>query len=145
MSLLVGYQTNKAIATLLAQEGSTPEGKHAVTKLKRIGSPAIPKLISALASTQNSMVIENLLGSLLNASTLPLFISALTNDNDNIINGITHVLTKAKQINTSLLLDQFTNPNISKKALGEILLSHCDQISASSLLALLERLPLPLL
>jgi len=143
MSLLVGYQTNKAIATLLAHEGSTPEGKHAVTKLKKIGSPAIPKLISALASTQNSMIIENLLGSLLNASTLPLFITALTNDNDNdndnIVNGITRVLAKAKEINTSLLLDQFTNPNISKKALGEILLSHYNQINASSLLALLDK------
>ena len=137
--MLVGYQTNKAIAKLLSHEGSTPEGKHAVTKLKKIGIPAIPKLISALSSIQNSLVIENLLGSLLNASSLPLFITALGNDNNNIVNGVTHVLSKAKEINTNLLLEQFSNPNISKKALGEILLCHHDQLKASSLLALLDQ------
>ena len=51
MSFLAGLQTNKAIATLLANQVSTPEGKRALLKIKKIGAPAIPKLIDSLSST----------------------------------------------------------------------------------------------
>lgn len=51
MSFLAGLQTNKAIATLLANQASTPEGKRALLKIKKIGAPAIPKLIENITTT----------------------------------------------------------------------------------------------
>ena len=119
MSFLAGLQTNKAIATLLANQASTPEGKRALLKIKKIGAPAIPKLIDSLSSTQNTLVIENLLGSFLNNITLPIYIEALANEDSKVVESITIVLIKSKDYDCTKLLDEFTNPDVSKKALGE--------------------------
>ncbi|WP_455220272.1 HEAT repeat domain-containing protein [Kaarinaea lacus] len=139
MSFLAGIQTNKAIATLLANQVSTPEGKRALLKIKKIGAPAIPKLIDSLTSTQNTLVIENLLGSFLNNITLPIYIEALGSDDSKIVDGITRVLSKSKEYDCSRLLEEFTNTNISKKALGDILLVHCETLNANAVLAMLDK------
>ncbi len=139
MSFLAGLQTNKAIATLLANQASTPEGKRALLKIKKIGAPAIPKLIENIPSTNNTVVIENLLGSFLTNKTLPIFIEALGNDQPKVVESITRVLVKSDDIDYTRLLDEFTNPDISKKALGDILISHHSQLNATSILSLLDK------
>jgi len=139
MSFLAGLQTNKAIATLLANQVSTPEGKRALLKIKKIGAPAIPKLIDSLSSTQNTLVIENLLGSFLNNITLPIYVEALASDEPKIVSSITRVLSKSQEYDCTSLLDEFTNPNISKKALGDILLTQHENLNANAILALLDK------
>ena len=116
MSFLAGLQTNKAIATLLTNQASTPEGKRALLKIKKIGAPAIPNLIESLSSTQNSLVIENLLGSFLNNKTLPIYVDALAHEDPEVVKSITIVLIKSKDYDCTLLLDEFTNANVSKKS-----------------------------
>jgi len=138
MSFLAGLQTNKAIATLLANQASTPEGKRALLKIKKIGAPAIPKLIDNLSSTQNTPVIENLLSSFLNNITLPIYVEALAHEDPKVVESITIVLIKSKDYDCTKLLDEFTNANVSKKALGEILLAHHDRLNATSILALVD-------
>lgn len=139
MSFLAGLQTNKAIATLLANQASTPEGKRALLKIKKIGAPAIPKLIENITTTQNTLVIENLLTSFLNNVTLPIYVEALGNEDPKVIESITIVLIKSKDYDCTKLLDEFVNPDISKKALGEILLAHHDKLNATSILALIDK------
>ena len=139
MSFLAGYHTNKAIATLLTDQASKPEVKQALLKLKKIGTPAIPKLIDTLATTQNTPVIENLLGGFLNNSTLALYIEALGNDNAQIVDGVTRVLIKSTDYDCKNLLDEFANSYTSKKALGEILLAHHEDLDANAILALLDK------
>ncbi|WP_455206195.1 HEAT repeat domain-containing protein [Kaarinaea lacus] len=139
MSFLAGLQTNKAIATLLANQVNTPEGKRALLKIKKIGAPAIPKLIDSLPSTQNTLVIENLLGSFLNNITLPIYVEALSSDETKIIDSITRVLSKSQEYDCTRLLEEFSNPNISKKALGEILLEQHEKLNANPILALLDK------
>jgi serine/threonine-protein kinase len=139
MSFLAGLQTNKAIAILLANQVSTPEGKRALLKIKKIGAPAIPKLIENLSSTQNTLVIENLLGSFLNDITLPIYIEALASDDTRIVDSISRVLSKSQEYDCARLLDEFTNPNISKKALGDILSTHHEKLNANAILVLLDK------
>jgi serine/threonine-protein kinase len=139
MSFLAGYQTNKAISTLLTDQASRPEVKDALLKIKKIGTPAIPKLIDSLAATQNTVVIENLLGGFVNNSTLPLYIEALGNDNARTVASITRILSRSTDFDCRLLLDEFNNPQVSKKALGEIILSHHAQIDANSALGLVDK------
>ena len=139
MSFLAGLQTNKAIATLLANQASTPEGKRALLKIKKIGAPAIPKLIEHISTTQNTLVIENLLTSFLNNITLPIYVEALGNEDTKVVESITIVLIKSKDYDCTKLLDEFTNPDISKKALGEILLAHHDRLNATSILSLVDK------
>jgi len=139
MSFLAGLQTNKAIATLLANQVSTPEGKRALLKIKKIGAPAIPKLIDSLSSTQNTLVIENLLGSFLNNTTLSIYLEALGSNEQKVIDSITRVLSKSQDYDCAKLLEEFINPEISKKALGDILLVRCDNLNANAVLALLDK------
>ncbi len=138
MSLLVGYKTNKAISTLLNQQVTSPEGKQAVVKIKKIGSPAIPKLIQALTSN-NNQAIESLLISMLNNSTLPMYINALGNEHARIVEGTTRILIKSNDYDVTRLLTEFENTHISKNALGEILLAHANRLNANPLLALVDK------
>lgn len=139
--MLVGYKTSKAISILLNQQVTSPEGKQALVKIKRIGSPAIPKLIEALSSSSKTPVIETLLMGMLNNSTLPMYINALGNEHAKVVEGVTHVLIKSNEYDVTRLLVEFENPNVSKNALGEILLNHANRLNAIPLLALVDKVP----
>ena len=139
--MLVGYKANKAISTLLNQQVTSPEGKLALVRIKKIGSPAIPKLIHALTSSSNTQVIETLLISMLNNSSLPMYINALENEQGKIVEGITRVLVKSNDYDVTKLLAEFENPKISKNSLGEILLAHSSRLNANPLLALVDKVP----
>jgi len=139
MSFLAGYQANKAISALLTNQSSSTVGKQALLKLKKIGPPAIPKLIDALPSTKNTTVIENLLLGFLNNQSLPLYIAALGNDNAKVVESVARVVTKSEGYDANLLLEQFYNNAISKKTLGEILLTHHKNLNTNALLALLDK------
>jgi len=139
MSFLAGYQANKAITVLLESQSSSTVSKQALLKLKKIGPPAIPKLIDALSNTKNTPVIENLLLGFLNNQSLPAYIAALSNDNTKIVEGGARVLTKSESYDANLLLEQFNNTTISKKTLGEILLAHHKNLNTNALLALLDK------
>lgn len=139
MSFLAGYQANKAIATLLTDQASRPEVKDALLKIKKIGTPAIPKLIDTLASTPNAIVIENLLGGFLNNSTLPLYIEALGHENTRTVESITRILINSSDYDCRQLLDEFDNAAVSKKALGNILLAHYQKLDASTILSLIDK------
>ena len=144
MSLLSGFQTNRAIATILAEDaGSTAEGKRALFKLKQIGEAAIPKLIEALGSPQNTASLEQLLLSLIRSSTLPAFIIGLADGDQRVVDGVTRVLKRSNELNPNELFPYFSNPiegeEVSKTALGEILTAHAERINPNTLLGLLDQ------
>lgn len=144
MSLLSGFKAGRAITTLLADDaGATAEGKRALFKLKQIGEPAIPKLIEALGSPQNTASIEQLLGSLIRNSTLHAFVTGLTDGDQRIVDGVTRILKRSNEFNPNDLLPYFSNPieeeEVSKTSLGEILTAHADRINPNTLLGLLDQ------
>ncbi|HEC20615.1 MAG TPA: serine/threonine protein kinase, partial [Gammaproteobacteria bacterium] len=144
MSLLSGFQVNRAIATLLTEDaGATAEGKRALYKLKQIGEPAIPKLIEALGNAQNTATLEQLLVSLARNSTLPLYVAGLAHGDQRVVDGVTRVLTRATDYNPNDLIPYFSQPvngeEVSKSALGAILNAHAERINANTLLGLLDQ------
>ena len=139
MSLLSGIQANRAIATILSEDGSTtPEGKRALFKLKQIGEPAIPKLIEALGNTQHSATLEQLLSSLVRNNTLAIFVTSLGDANQRIVDSVTQILKRSQDFNPNDLMPYFDNTDISKTALGEILQAHANRTNPNTLLALLD-------
>jgi serine/threonine-protein kinase len=140
VQLLNNLKTNRAIATLLAEQSVTSaEGKQAMQNLRKIGSPAIPKLIETLTAPQNTGIIENLLLSLLDKNTLPYYLPALGSSNQNIIRSITKILCKSDAYDPNELLRLFLNQDISKTALGEIITAHAADINFKDLIALLDK------
>ncbi|NOX76057.1 MAG: protein kinase [Gammaproteobacteria bacterium] len=141
MSLLSGFQANRAIATILTEDAAaSAEGKRALFKLKQIGKPAIPKLIEALENTKNIAVVEQLLTGFVHSNTLGTFVTTgLANGDQRIVDGTTRVLIRAHDLNPNDLFPYFDDEDVSKSALGKILLAHSDRINANTLLSLLDR------
>lgn len=144
MSLLSGFQTNRAIATILAEDaGATAEGKRALFKLKQIGEAAVPKLIEALGSPQNTASLEQLLLSFIRTSTLPAFLVGLADGDQRVVDGVTRVLKRSNEFNPNDLFPYFSHPiegeEVSKSALGEILTAHAERLNPNTLLGLLDQ------
>ena len=142
VQLLNNLKANRAIATLLAEQSVTSaEGKQALQNLRKIGSPAIPKLIETLGAPQNTGIIESLLLSLLDKNTLHYFLPALGDSNQNIIRSVTKILCKSDAYDPNELLNLFLNQDTSKNALGEIITAHAAAIHFKDLIALLDKVP----
>ncbi len=144
MSLLSGFKTSRAIAALLSEDaGATAEGKRALYKLKQIGEPAIPKLINALENPQHTATLEQLLVGFVRNSSLPLFLVGLAHGDQRIVDGVTRVLKRAQDFNPNELFPYFSHPvegeEVSKTALGNILITHVERINANTLLGLLDQ------
>lgn len=143
MSLLSGFQANRAIATILAEDAAaTTEGKRALFKLKQIGEPAIPKLIEAFGNTGNTATLEQLLVGFVRASTLPAFIVGLSDGDQRVIDGVVRVLKRSNDFNPNDLFPYFSEPikgePASKTALGKILTAHASRVNPNTLLGLLD-------
>jgi len=144
VSLLSGFKTSRAIATILAEDaGATAEGKRALYKLKQIGEPAIPKLIEALENTRHTATLEQLLTGFVRNSNLPLFLAGLAHGDQRIIDGVTRVLKRAQDFNPNELFPYFSQPmdgeEVSKTALGKVLTAHTGRINTNVLLGLLDQ------
>ncbi|MCF6212013.1 MAG: HEAT repeat domain-containing protein [Gammaproteobacteria bacterium] len=140
MSLLSGFQANRAIAALLTENAAaTPEGKRAAVKLKKIGEPSIPKLIEALGNTEHPAVIEQLLLSFVRNTTLSYYLTALAWEDDNIVAGVKRILCRSGDFEPNQLFEHLDHPDISKSALGEILMAHSARVKPNILLGMLDR------
>ncbi len=140
MQLLNNLKTSRAIATLLAEQNITSaESKQAMQNLRKIGAPAIPKLIEALTTPQNIAVIESLLLNLLNKNSLPYYLPALGSSNQSLVTSITKILSKSDAYDPNELIKLFLNHDTSKAALGEIITVHSQRINFKDLIALLDK------
>lgn len=139
MGVFDGYRVKKPIETLLASRlEAGPETTQAMTKLKTVGRPAIPKIIDALARTQTPEFLMEVLNSLLQNSTLPLFTERLTSSEPRIVAGVANVLAQNKSYDPQLLLRLFADPGVPKATLAKILASHRHVLQTKSLLEVLE-------
>jgi len=137
MSLLHSYKTNKAISVILSSNPASPQTKEAVTRLKNIGIPAIPKLIEALAETDPHSPIENLLVSMLSNLSLPAYINGLADEDKRIISSVMRILGTSDTYDANRLFDLFSDPNIPKNVLVQILVAQKKRLSAKTLIAVL--------
>ncbi|VAW91526.1 Serine/threonine protein kinase PrkC, regulator of stationary phase [hydrothermal vent metagenome] len=137
MSLLHGYKTNKAITTILSSNSASSQTKEAVTRLKNIGPSAIPKLIQALAETDPHSPIENILVSMLTNSSLAAYIEGLADDDKRIISSVMRILGTTDTYDANRLFDLFSDPNIPKNVLVQILIAQKKRLNAKTLIAII--------
>lgn len=137
MSLLHSYKANKAISIILSSNPASQQTKEALSRLKSIGNPAIPKLVEALAETDPHSPIENLLQSMLNNSSLPAYIDGLADDDKRIISSVMRILGTSETYDANRLFDLFSDPNIPKNVLVQILIAQKKRLSAKTLIGIL--------
>lgn len=137
MSLLHSYKANKAISIILSSNPVSQQTKEAVARLKSIGPAAIPKLIEALAETEPHSPIENLLVSMLSNSTLPAYVNGLADEDKRIISSVMRILGTSDTYDANRLFDLFSDPNIPKNVLVQILVAQKKRLSAKTLIGIL--------
>ncbi len=137
MSLLHGYKINKAISTIIESDPASVQTKEAMARLKNIGPVAIPKLIQALSEMPPHSPIENLLVSMLTNSSLPAYIDGLADDDKRIISSVMRILGTTSTYDPNRLFDLFSDPNIPKNVLVQILIAQKKRLSAKTLIGIL--------
>src|SRR5210317_1694716 len=137
MSLLGGFRADQLVNQLVAeQKPDSPAAKKLISRIKKLGPKVIPKAIDALALSDKShtMVFVDILSSLVNDKSLPLFKEGLADGNERVVSGTAWALSSSTNYNANDLLDWFEDPEVSKSALIEILRVHKQDLSVHELL-----------
>ncbi|MDH3273881.1 MAG: HEAT repeat domain-containing protein [Gammaproteobacteria bacterium] len=137
MSILGGFRADQLVNQLVAEpKPDSPAAKRLVNRIKKIGAKVVPKAIDALALSDktHTMVFVDILASLVNDKTLPLFKEGLADGNERVVSGTSWALSSSIDYNANNLLDWFADPEVSKAALIEILRVHKQDLSVHELL-----------
>lgn len=139
MGLFVNYKIKRSIDTLLSlHNGASPEVTRAITRLRQIGQPAVPKLIEALGQTQYRDRIVAVLVTLLNNETFPLFAAALSRASARVGVGLLEVFAQGDNYDPNRLLGLLSNPKLKRAELEKALMHHRRRFQPQVLLRLLN-------
>lgn len=137
MGFLATFRSDQIIGQLIAeQDPASPAAQKLVTKLKSAGQKAIPKIIDALAMSDktHTMVLVDILGSMVNDKNLMLYKEGLADGNERVVSGTSWALSSSTAYNANNLLNFFEDEEVSKAALIEILRVHKQDLSVHELL-----------
>ena len=137
MSILAAFRSDHLIGKLIAeQDPSSPAAQKLIDTLKTAGNKATPKIIDALALSDktHTMVLVDILGSLVNDKNLDMYREGLADGNERVVSGTAWALSSSTAYNANGLLNFFDDPEISKGALIEILRVHKQDLSVHELL-----------
>ncbi len=137
MSLLASFRSDQLINQLVAlPDPAAPSAQKIVTKLKKAGNRAVPKIIDALAMSDKShtMVLVDILGELINDKNLDAYREGLADGNERVVSGTAWALSSSTVYNPNNLLDFFDDDEVSKGALIEVLRVHKQDLSVHELL-----------
>src|SRR6516165_7600746 len=122
----MSFFTNLRADRLITEIRSSPDPtssdtQKAVARLKDMGPGAIEAIFGALPESDKgaTMAFVDVLGSLVNHKTFPLFIRGLVEGSPRVISGITWALTASHSYPAHLLIEALATPGVSKSALIE--------------------------
>ncbi|MEL7186595.1 MAG: HEAT repeat domain-containing protein [Pseudomonadota bacterium] len=137
MNFLASFRSDQILGQLIAeQDPASPAAQKLVDKLKSAGNKAVPKIIDALALSDKShtMVLVDILGSMINDKNLIMFKEGLADGNERVVSGTAWALSSSTDYNANSLLEFFDDEEVSKPALIEILRVHKEDLSVHELL-----------
>ena len=137
MSFLASFRSEQVLTQLIAEpDPASDNARKLVNKLKKAGSKAVPKIIDALALSDKShtMVLVDVLGSLVTDKNLEMYREGLADGNERVVSGTAWALSSSTDYNPNSLLEFFDDPEVSKAALIEILKVHKQDLSVHELL-----------
>jgi serine/threonine-protein kinase len=137
VSFLSSFRADQLVNQLVSEEKpDSPSAQRLADRLKKIGPKAIPRALDALALSDKShtMVLVDILTSLVSDKTLPLFREGLADGNDRVVSGTSWALSSATNYNANSLLEFFDDSEVSKPALIEVLRVHKQDLNIHELL-----------
>ena len=137
MSFLASFRSEQVLSQLIAEpDPASSKARGLVDKLKKAGNKAVPKIIDALALSDKShtMVLVDILGSLVNDKNLEMYREGLADGNERVVSGTAWALSSSTDYNPNALLEFFDDEEVSKAALIEVLKVHKQDLSVHELL-----------
>ncbi|MBV9725971.1 MAG: HEAT repeat domain-containing protein, partial [Gammaproteobacteria bacterium] len=137
----MSFFTNLRADRLVTEIRSSPDPtssdtQKAVARLKDIGPGAIEAVFAALPDADKgaTMAFVDVLGSLVNHKTFPLFIRGLVEGSPRVISGITWALSASHNYPAHLLIEALATPGVSKSALLEVISAQKSRFGVRELL-----------
>ena len=137
----MSFFTNLRADRLITEIRSSPDPtssdtQKAVARLKEVGPGAIEPIFGALPESDKgaTMAFVDVLGSLVNHKTFPLYIRGLVEGSARVISGITWALTASHTYPAHMLLDALATPGVSKSALLEVIAAQKSRFNVRELL-----------
>ncbi len=138
----MSFFTNLRADRLITEIRSSPDPtssdtQKAVARLKDIGPGAIEAIFGALPEADKgaTMAFVDVLGSLVNHKTFPLFVRGLVEGSPRVISGITWALTASHGYPAHMLIEALATPGVSKPALLEVIAAQKSRFNVRELLA----------
>ncbi len=139
MGVLDSHKVNRAIRVLLADhDAPAAEQQQALATLKQFAGHAVPKLIAALPDSRTPAKIVDLLGPLLNNTTLSLFLVGLFSPDTRVASRVMEVLHGGRTYDPNQLLTLFHDPDVPKGRLVEVLSRQKHALDPHAVLKLLD-------
>src|SRR5262252_2914292 len=137
----MSFFTNLRADRLITEIRSSPDPtssdtQKAVARLKDVGPGAIEAIFGALpdADKNATMAFVDVLASLVNQKTFPLFIRGLVEGSPRVISGITWALSSSHGYPAHLLIEALAVPGVSKSALLEAISAQKSRFGVRELL-----------
>ncbi len=137
MSFLASFRSDQILSQLIAEpDPQSANAQKLVEKLRKAGNKAVPKIIDALALSDktHTMVLVDVLGSMINDKNLEMYREGLADGNERVVSGTAWALSSSTDYNPNTLLDFFDDDEVSKPALIEVLRVHKQDLSVHELL-----------
>jgi eukaryotic-like serine/threonine-protein kinase len=131
MSLFSGFQADRLVDRIRSSEDlETAEGRQAVAKLRKIGGPALRRVVSELetADRDRGPALARVLGILISPRTLTDALAVLAHTNARGLQGLVWALSNSKDYNPNQLLDYLSDDELPRAALLEILEAQNDRL-----------------
>jgi eukaryotic-like serine/threonine-protein kinase len=138
MSLLGGFVADRLVAGIQGPgDLESSSGRKAVARLRKIGGPAVAKVVAELESADKdrAAALSRVLGTLISARTLPEVAEALRHANARGIRGLVWALSNSKDYNPNKLLDYLSEDTMPRHAVLEVLEAQKDRLEFRQLLS----------
>ena len=137
----MSFFTNLRADRLITEIRSSPDPtssdtQKAVARLKEVGPGAIEAIFGALPEADKgaTMAFVDVLASLVNHKTFPIFVRGLVEGSPRVISGITWALTTSHGYPAHLLIEALATPGVSKSALLEVITAQKSRFGVRELL-----------
>ena len=137
MSFFTNIRADRLVTEIRSSPDPTSsDTQKAVARLKDIGPGAIEAVFGALPDADKgaTMAFVDVLGSLVNHKTFPVFIRGLVEGSPRVVSGITWALTASHNYPAHLLIEALATPGVSKSALLEVIAGQKSRFGVRELL-----------
>jgi len=137
MSFLASFRSDQVLQQLVTEPNpASANAQKLIDKLKKAGNRAVPKIIDALALSDktHTMVLVDILGSMVNDKNLHMYREGLADGNERVVSGTAWALSGSTDYNPNRLLEFFEDGEVSKAALIEVLRVHKQDLSVHDLM-----------